>query len=57
VIGYRKDGQAASSRSSLCGLWKPEDYATDAEGREIVARFMKHFKVHVREKQEPRYVN
>jgi hypothetical protein len=57
VIGYRKDDNAASARCSLCGLWMPEAYAPDAQVREIIARFMKHFKAHVREKNGPQYVN
>ena len=54
VIGYRKDGTAASARCSLCGLWMREDYALDATGREIIARFTEHFKAHVQEKHGPR---
>ena len=57
VIGYRKEGNAASARCSLCGLWMPEDYASDAQGPEFIARFMEHFKTHAREKHGPRYVN
>jgi hypothetical protein len=57
VVGYRKDGKAASARCSICGLWMPEDYGPNATGREMLDRFMEHFKAHVREKHEPRYVN
>jgi len=57
VIGYGKNGNAASARCSLCGLWMPEDCARDAQGREIFDGFLERFKAHVREKHEPRFVN
>jgi hypothetical protein len=57
VIEYGKNDNAASARSSLCGLWMSEDCAPDAQGREILDGFLERFKAHVREKHEPRYVN
>jgi hypothetical protein len=57
VIGYGKNGNAASARCSLCARWGPEDCAPDAQGREILDGFLEPFKAHVPEKHEPRYVN
>lgn len=57
LIGYATNGNPVSAACSQCGEWMPEDYAPNATGREILARFEEHFKAHVREKHGRQYVN
>jgi hypothetical protein len=57
LVGHGKNGNPVSAACSFCGEWMPEDYASDAQGPEIVNRFVEHFKAHVREKHGPRFLN
>jgi len=57
MIGYGKNGDPVSAACSLCGEWMPEDYEHTAPPREILAKFIEHFKAHVQEKHRPQYLD